>query len=259
MPPKNAIALDTFCSQFDISPTRYRRLANLGRLPQPSENTVDFVRAATAMYKLVAGGDVFLEDWCPESLAMTSQTYRNLAKEGKVPQIKNGMINLKEVMPALIKHYKAPIEEGGGRSLTDEQKRKTRIQADRQELLYLRDKGELISTREASKLWSGIVMTFKVRISAVSRKLAPLVFGCEAVAEIQDIIQRETDAICNELAEPDLKAVARKVGIAIQDHKKRVAPAEGKAKADRKPVGRSRKSPKPGSDGGTREVVHGKS
>ncbi|MCG6534356.1 MAG: hypothetical protein L7F78_06615, partial [Syntrophales bacterium LBB04] len=124
-----------------------------------------------------------------------------------------------------------------------EQQRKTKIQADRQELLYYRDKGELIGTHEATQLWSAIVMTFKARLDAVPRKLTPLVLGCDSAPEIQEILQRETDAISNELAEPDLKAIARKVGAALSNRRKRPAAPARKAAANGKPVGRR----KPGS------------
>ena len=82
--------------------------------------------------------------------------------------------------------------------------------ANREVLAFERQIGRLLECAEAMKLWSAVVMAAKAKINAMSRKLTPLVLGCENMAEIQEIIQRETDAICNELAEPDLVEVARK-------------------------------------------------
>ena len=256
---KNPVEFHTFCKQAQITPMRYRHLVNLGKVPPVVAGQVDFVLAIMSLYKIFRVGGQYLEDICPDWTTITSAWYGQLKKEGKVPEPVGGMVEISEVMPALLKQFKRSYEGGGGQSLVDEQKRRTRIQADRQELLYFREKGELIIAKEAMKQWSGTVMAAKVRINAMSRKLAPLIFGGESIAEVQEIIQREVDAICNELAEPDLKAIARKDGTARQSHKRRMAPIKDKAKTDGKPVGRPRKSIKPGGNGRTRKVVHGKS
>jgi phage terminase Nu1 subunit (DNA packaging protein) len=94
--------------------------------------------------------------------------------------------------------------------LTRQRARLVRLQADRKEIELLRTKSELLPVREALAVWSAVIITMKTRLQAFPRKMAPIVCGCTRGTEIEELLRREIDQICNELAEPDLRALAKK-------------------------------------------------
>jgi phage terminase Nu1 subunit (DNA packaging protein) len=75
--------------------------------------------------------------------------------------------------------------------------------------------GEIINVSEAMKLWAGVMISFKTRLEAIPKKLAPVLYGIDSITDMQEILHREVVLIQNELSEPDLKAIARSQGIAL--------------------------------------------
>jgi phage terminase Nu1 subunit (DNA packaging protein) len=94
--------------------------------------------------------------------------------------------------------------------LTKQRARLVRLQADRKEIELLRTKGALLPVQEALTVWSAVIITMKTRLLAFPRKMAPIVCGCSRETEIEELLRREIDQICNELAEPDLEDLAVK-------------------------------------------------
>lgn len=201
---------------------------------------------------------VKINDICPAILKITSRRYRQLADENLVPKPEKGQVDLMPAIRDYIEYLHQRLQGAGSTSLTDERTRLTKIQADRKELELLKLQGELLPVREAMAAWSAVILTMKMRLQGFSRKLAPIVFGCNKETEIQELLQREIDEICKELAEPDLQEIAVKAGIVAAGHEGGAKTPSSKAEADRKRVGRSKQVPQSGSKRGTREVVHGK-
>ena len=200
---------------------------------------------------------VKLNDICPAILGITSRRYRQLAEEGHVPKPEKGAVDLMPAIREYIGYLQERLRGSGSLSLTDERTRLTKIQADRKEIDLLKERGELIPVDEAMKVWGAIIMTMKTRIQTMPRKLAPIIFGCTKETEIQEILERNSDEICSELSDPDLRHIAVNAGLASGRAEGSAVPAQTKAAADRQRVGRSKQGAQPGGKRGTRKVVHG--
>ncbi len=192
---------------------------------------------------------------CPSLLGITERRYRQLAGEGVVSKPEKGTVDLLIAIREYIAHLHRRLEGLGGTTLTDERTRLTRISADRKELELRIQKGELLETREAMRIWSGIVATFASRLDAFPRKTAPLLFGCGRIAEMQDVLEKEIHGIKGELSEPDLEAIAR--AAARDDPGGPPAPA-AQAKTDRKRVGGSKPGAESRGQRRVRKVAHPK-
>jgi hypothetical protein len=202
---------------------------------------------------------VRLNDICPAILGITSRRYRQLAEEGHVPKPEKGQVDLMPAIREYIGYLQERLRGSGSLSLTDERTRLTKIQADRKEIELLKARGELIPVQDALKVWGAIVMAMKTKIQAAPRKLAPIVFGCTKETEIQEILERNSDEICSELSEPDLRYIAVNAGLAAGRAEGSPAPAQTKTTAKRQRVGGPKQSAQSGGKRGTRKVVHGKS
>jgi len=185
---------------------------------------------------------VKVQDVCHAFIPITPRRYRQLAEEGHVPKPEKGMVDLLPALRDYIAYQHQRLQGSGSLSLTDERTRLTKIQADRKEIELLRTKGELLPVQEAMAVWSAVIITMKTRLLGFPRKMAPVVYGCAKETEIQELLQREIDEICNELADPDLQELALRTGDAAAHRQGGDGTSEGKGKADRKRVGR----PEPG-------------
>jgi hypothetical protein len=170
--PKNATELTLFCKNFDLSPTRYRRLANLGHVPQPGGKQIDFVKASVALFKLAQAGEVYLDDYAQEGFGMSARRYRQLADLGKVPAVRNGMINLKTAVSALISFYRALALNNGDPSLTDERRRKTMHEANLRQMEEARISGELMERATVAQEFTNRVYSLKTDLLALPKRLA---------------------------------------------------------------------------------------
>lgn len=202
--------------------------------------------------------EVELEKVSREVFGISSRRYRQIAKEGLAPQVSSGRIDFIEAARALIEYYRKLAEGSGSMSLVEERTRLTKIQADRKEIELLKAMGELLPVREAMNAWSAVVLRMKARLQGSPRKLAPILFGCTRETEIQELLQREIDEICSELAEPDLKEISAQAGNAGARSERGVKPPPAKAKTKRKPVGGPEQDAQPRGKRRAREVVHGK-
>lgn len=113
----------------------------------------------------------------------------------------------------------------------------TRISADRKELALEQERGEVINTEEAMKIWAGILVSFKKRMQAVPRKMSPMVFGSSKVTEIQEIMEKEVTAILNELSEPNLISIAKAASTFTTSVEKRTGDPKVRKPSKREPVG----------------------
>jgi hypothetical protein len=184
-----------------------------------------------------------------------AERYRQLAKAGLAPKPERGQIPFLAACKAVIDYYRAAVD-GGDETYHAERTRLTKAQADIRELQLERERGDVIETTAAMKLWSEIMATFRVRLTSMPRRIAPVAIGCGSIVEIQELLDAEISTILAELSEPDLKAAATKAGVAPAVGAKRPRPAQGKKKADRKRVGRPKQGTEPGRKRGVRKVVH---
>lgn len=206
---------------------------------------------------------VKISEICPSFLPITERRYRQLSDDGIVPKPDKGMVDLMPAIKGYIDYQDRRLKGEGHASHADEKARLTRLSADKKELDLQRARGELIPTDDAMSLWSGVVTLIKSRLDALPRKTAPLLFGCEKIAELQDVLEKEIDSVERELSEPDLAAIARSVYAKRDredhegDERGHVA-AKAKGQADRKRVGGSKQGAKSGGKRRVRKVENSK-
>jgi hypothetical protein len=214
------------------------------------------------MVRLFAFGESMADQQAPlekacEVFGFGAERYRQLAKAGLVPKTDRGKIPFLAACKAVIDYYRAAAD-GGDETYHAERTRLTKAQADVQELKLERERGEVIGAADAMRLWGEIMATFKVRLTSIPRKIAPVAIGCANIIEIQEVLDAEISAALGELSEPDLRAIASKAGIAPAVGSRRPGTAPGTEKADGKRVGGPKQGTQPGGKRGARKVVHGK-
>lgn len=93
-------------------------------------------------------------------------------------------------------------------SLLYHRTRLTQINADKRALELAQMRGELIPTKEATKLWGAVMMHIVNKLEALPLKLPPLLLGLTA-GEMKAEISRFMIEVRNEIANPDLEKMAR--------------------------------------------------
>ena len=110
--------------------------------------------------------------WTSKGLHMTWRRYRQLAKDGKVPEPQKGMVDALEALSRLAAYYQGMAEGDGDTSLTDERRRKTKAEADMAELELAELQGALIRRDEVSQELVNRVYTLKTDLLALPKRLA---------------------------------------------------------------------------------------
>jgi len=183
--------------------------------------------------------EVKLEVACKTILGITSRRYRQLAKEGIVPEPVKGEIDILRACKAIIEYYRKLAQGQGSLTLTDERARLTKLRADQQELKLKKERGELIQVDLAMSLWGSVCMNIRNKLLAMPTKLAPLVFACKKISEVKEVIEKNIQEVLEEVANPNLKEITGMAG-----HKPGPANAKATTKANSKPVGGRKKGSK---------------
>jgi phage terminase Nu1 subunit (DNA packaging protein) len=185
-----------------------------------------------------------LNDFCHKFLQdriCSPRRYRQLADEGLCPKVKAGKVDGPTALRDLLFYYNQLAQNSGSISLTDERKRKTRLEADRKELDLERMRGEVISTTRAMSLWGSVCFQIRSKILAIPTKIAPLIFSLKTIPEIKERLEVAVHEVLNELASPDLEQIARMDG-----RKPDLINPKSAGKVKRQPVVRRKKVSKPG-------------
>ena len=177
--------------------------------------------------------------------------YRQLATDGVTPPVKAGKIDLIEASRTLIEYYRKRAEAGGSLSLTDERTRLTRINADRKQLELEKMRGETIDTERAQQVWAAVMQNVVNKLELLPAKLPPMAYGL-TIPEIKALVEKMLYEVRNEIANPDLKDLAR-----MASGKRASKHGSPKAASHGKRMGRSKPGAKSGGKRGARKVVHG--
>lgn len=185
-----------------------------------------------------------------EALGISSQMIYRLSRAGILSEPVDGRWPWPEVNHQYIAYKsKKPSEN---KSLTEERLRRERIRADRDQLALDRERGDVIKTETAQKLWAAVMQNVVNRLDAMSSKVAPRVHGL-SIPEAKAEIDKSINEVKGEIANPDLGEIAR-----MASHKRPPKPGPSKAVSKGKRVGGSKSDAKSGGKRGTRKVVHGK-
>lgn len=171
----------------------------------------------------------------------TSRRYRQLADDDIVPPVKRGKIELLKACRDLLLHQQSLIEGRGSASMSDEKKRLTRINADRKQLQLERERGQLIETESAMRLWGAVCSNMRSKLLSIPTKLSPLVFSLGSIPEIKDRLEKAIHEVLNELASPDLEQIAKLAG-----HRPGIGDVKATSKSAGKRMVRRKKISKPG-------------
>lgn len=177
--------------------------------------------------------------------------YRQLATDGVTPPVVAGKIDLIEASRTLIEYYRKRAEAGGSLSLTDERTRLTRINADRKQLELEKMRGETIDTERAQQVWAAVMQNVVNKLELLPAKLPPMAYGL-TIPEIKALVEKMLNEVRNEIANPDLKDLAR-----MASGKRASKHGSPKAAPHGKRLGRSKPGAKSGGKRGARKVVHG--
>jgi hypothetical protein len=153
--------------------------------------------------------EIHIDVLCEYILGITSRQYYKLAAAGKVAPVVDGHVTCSAACHTYIAYLSDLPSKSGSAALVEERTRLTRLSADSKELSLEKERGVIIETDAAMRLWAGIIMTIKKHLLAFPRKISPVVFGASRVAEIQEIMEAEVVNILNELAELDLESISR--------------------------------------------------
>lgn len=195
-----------------------------------------------------------LEVACKQVIGVSSRRYRQLAADNIVPPITKGEIDILKACKAMLEYYRKLIAGTGSLSLTDERIRLTKINADQKQLNYDKDRGKLIHVDIAMFLWGQVLMRVRQKILAVPVKLPPLIIGEDSITIMKEVIENFMHEVLTELSDVDLtKQGVRKKS--TRSVKRSAGNTKASAPSHRKPVGRKRKTVKPGSKRGARKVV----
>ena len=107
-----------------------------------------------------------------KGLKLTSRWYREMVKDDKVPPVINGNVDALDALARLAVYYQSRADHRDDTSLRDEQKRKTRADADMAELELAEMQGSLIRRDEVSQELVNRVYTLKTDLLALPKRLA---------------------------------------------------------------------------------------
>lgn len=172
---------------------------------------------------------------------MTFQRVYQLVDEKVIPAPVDGRFDPKEATRIYVTHLRSLLQGNSTRNLTEQRERLTRLKADQEEIELKKCKGELLNTDAAMRLWGEVIRTIRGQLLSLPGKTASVLVGIKKTQEARDILEREINGICNELANPDLHMAARMAG-----DKRRASNLQAAAKVKGKRVVKRKKIPKSG-------------
>lgn len=193
--------------------------------------------------------EVRLEDVCGKVFGLTPRRYRQLAKQGSVPPVKDGKIVFILAVKSLIGYYRNLAQGQGTLSLTDARTREANADARLKELELKKALGEVVEAATAMKLWGRIVSNIRAKLLSLPSKISPMLLGLLSIAEIKEKLDQEVYETLTELSSPNLKNAGS------TDDKESAADVRTAAKTHHKPVGRRKKGLKSGNVRGTGKMA----
>ena len=131
---------------------------------------------------------------------ITARRYRQMAKEGAVPEPEKGLVDPLEAARAIIAYYRKLAEGSGDASLTDERRELVRVQRKLKELELMVAKGKLVQRDEAEGWAIQLAMEARQSFVHLPRRMAGELFGKEP-RDIEEILRKEIYIILKKLSQ----------------------------------------------------------
>jgi len=158
------------------------------------------------------GEVIHIDDLCKTYLGYDTRRYRQLAKQGHVPEPSRGYIPRDEAIKSFIQYQKGLIE-GRADDETDRLKRKKlSAEADIKVLILAKMRGENISVTKATHLWGLVVTAIKTLLQSIPSSISPALLSCKELREIEALLEKSIERVLNECSNPDLAEFARMEG-----------------------------------------------
>lgn len=148
---------------------------------------------------------VRIDKLCPDIFGISERRYRQLAKEGIVPPVENGVIDFIVAVKRLMGYYQKLVEGQGSITLVEQRARLTEVMAEKASLELQKMKGDLVSAKEVERIWIAMGQACRSRLISIPVKLSPILAG-RSVIEIKRML---VDSIYEALDELSVKLGAK--------------------------------------------------
>jgi phage terminase Nu1 subunit (DNA packaging protein) len=152
-------------------------------------------------------------------LLLTPQRVNQLCKEGVLTKADVNSFELAPTIQSYVKYLQDRIE--GRTDQKSESARLTKLRADKAEKELAQINSELIKSDLAMMAWGTVIQNIRTKLISIPNKAAPLVVGLKSPAEIDSLLKKMVYEILNELANPDLKEINKKLLQEDRDRKKK--------------------------------------
>ena len=143
---------------------------------------------------------VKLDKLCPGIFGISERRYRQLAQEGIVPPVEDGLVDFIAATKHLIAYYQKLVEGQGAITLTEERARLTKFQAEKAKMETERMQETLVEASEVEKRWLALGQACRARLLGIPGKSSPRLVGC-TVNEMKQILEENIHEALNELAD----------------------------------------------------------
>lgn len=138
--------------------------------------------------------------WGKLGLRLTSRRYRQIAKEGRVPEPVRGYVDALKCLVQISVYYQSMGEGRGDSTHEEEKKLLTKARRKQAEMELAEAEGHLIEVDKVTDDLSTLFANVKTSLRGWAKRLPPVLFG-RTQKEIGQEILHEADRILNDLAD----------------------------------------------------------
>lgn len=129
--------------------------------------------------------------WETKGLHMTWRRYRQIAKDGRVPEPQKGVVDALEALSRLAAYYQGMAEGDGDTCLTDEKKRKTKAEADIAEMERDVMAGTLVNAEEVKVVAFNTARTARDNLMNIPDRISPILAAEAEEGKVRAILAAE--------------------------------------------------------------------
>jgi phage terminase Nu1 subunit (DNA packaging protein) len=134
-------------------------------------------------------------------LNISTQRIGQLVKLGIIPPaVSRGRYQFLKSIHGYLIFLQARAKSGDKKDFLAEKTRLTSAQATLAELKVCEEKGILINKEAILRMLDRMILTFRSKVLYRSARVAPLLFGCQSIAELHEELQKSDHECLDELA-----------------------------------------------------------